>query len=113
MEKITSRLDLNFRFKNLKGQPEPENIRPANELVSELLYYTATQSKDERVKKVNWALKLNSDGFLEIDKNELKQIQDIINTCNLGGGFVHQIDEAIEKAIDKWDEKKKAADKKK
>lgn len=107
MDKLTVKFDLAFKFKNPKGEFEPHNILPANEMVGEFLTRLAGESRETRAKMTNMGLKIYSEGFLMLDKKDIEFILDRLTGTTISNIYFSQIEDIAEKAKDLYDELKK------
>ena len=108
-KEIKVRLDLDFRFKDIKGKGESEKIWPAYEMAAEFLVRQASDSKEKRARFFNWGLKLMDQKFIEVSKPDIESIMDALNNTNIANLYFQQLNEVAEKAKDEWDELKKKA----
>lgn len=113
MEELKVKFDLDFRFKNVKGETEKDSVFPAYELLAEFLTRQASDSKEKRAKLFNWGMKLMDQRYLMVTKNEIEQIMEAIVATNMSNLYYMQLEAVAEKCKEEISELKKAEEAKK
>lgn len=109
MEKVELKVEwnLDFKFKNLKGKDEPDNVFPAYEMVSEYLARIASDTKDKRAKLFNFGMKAIDKKQLVIEKKDVEMILEILVTTNMSNLYYQQLEASANEAIEAYEAAKK------
>lgn len=98
MSKERISVDFNFKFKDITGKEIPQS---ASEVIANILYNGKTDG-DKKVRNVNWALKLNEAGVLDLNP---KEMDDILSYCDAGqlkDGYFIALQKVLDDKREEW-----------
>lgn len=107
MDELKVKFDLDFRFKNVKGETEKEAVFPAYEMLAEFLTRQASDSREKRARLFNWGMKLMENHHLILTKSEIDQILDSISGTNMSNLYFVQIEQVADAAKEEYDRLRK------